>query len=254
MFRNNYNFSSIILCGGLGTRISEFTNKIPKPMIKIQNKPLIGYVLKKVLSSKCKNIILPLGYKGEIIKKYVKKEFKSDLGRINFFETGKYTSVSNRIKKIKHKLLKYENFFLINGDTIFDADLNKMLNFHILNDNLLTLSYSDTTTTWGTFFLDKKNNIKKFSKNDRIEYIKPQSSNLKGFRNSGISIINSKCLKNFNFNVSDFEVGLFNKYIKKKSNIMLYNLNLKLWYPVETINDYNALNKNKELLKKLKKI
>ena len=129
-----------------------------------------------------------------------------------------------------------------------------MLNFHILNDNLLTLSYSDTTTTWGTFFLDKKNNIKKFSKNDRIEYIKLKSSNLKGFRNSGISIINSKCLKNFNFNVSDFEVGLFNKYIKKKSNIMLYNLNLKLWYPVETINDYNALNKNKELLKKLKKI
>ena len=254
MFRNNYNFSSIILCGGLGKRISEFTNKIPKPMIKIQNKPLIGYVLKKVLSSKCNNIILPLGYKGEIIKKYVKKEFKSDLGRINFFETGKYTSVSKRIKKIKNELLKYENFFLINGDTIFDADLNKMLNFHVLNDNLLTLSYSDTTTTWGTFFLDKKNKIKKFSKNDRIEYIKPQSSNLKGFRNSGISIINSKCLNNFNFNVSDFEVSLFNKYIKKKSNIMLYNLNLKLWYPVETINDYNALNKNKELKKKLKKI
>lgn len=245
---------AVILCGGLGKRISEFTNKIPKPMIKIQNKPLIGYILKKVLSSKCSNIILPLGYKGEIIKKYVKKEFKSHLDRIEFFHTGKYTSVSNRIKMIKEYLLEYESFFLINGDTIFDADLNKMVNFHFSNKNILTLSYADTTTTWGSFFLDKNKNIKKFSKNDRIEYIKLQNLNLNGYRNSGISLINSKCLNRFNFNVSDFEVSLFNKYIKKKSNIMLYNLNLKLWYPIETINDYNSFHNNKKLIKKLKKI
>ena len=146
----------VVLCGGLGTRISQITKKIPKPMIKIFNKPIIYYILKKLLSSKLERIILPLGYKGVIIQNYINKNFKNDLSKIKLVKTGKNIPIGNRIKKIKNDLIKYDNFLMINGDTIFDADLNKMLNFHVLNDNLLTLSYSDTTTTWGTFFLTKK--------------------------------------------------------------------------------------------------
>lgn len=254
MSKKKYKFSAVILCGGLGTRIKEFTNKIPKPMIKIKNRPIIDYIIKKILTSNCSKIILPLGYKGEMIEKYVKKKFKLSLDRIEFVKTGKNTSVSNRIKKIKKKLSNYQSFLLINGDTIFDGNLNKMIKFHNLNKNSITLSYSSMKTTWGSFFLDKNNNLKMFSKNDKIKFITHQNNNLNGYRNSGISLINMECLKNFNFNVSDFEVSLFNKYIKKNKKIMLYNLNLKVWYPIETMNDFIILNKNHELIKKIIKI
>ena len=63
----------VILAGGLGTRLSEYTKTIPKPMVKIKGKPLIYYVMKSYAKYGFKDFIIALGYKGNIIKKYFKK-------------------------------------------------------------------------------------------------------------------------------------------------------------------------------------
>lgn len=243
----------VILCGGLGTRIFQLTKKIPKPMIKIFNKPIIYYILKKLLSSKFETIILPLGYKGVIIQNYVNKQFKNDLSKIKFIKTGKNTSIGNRIKKVKNELIKHDNFLIINGDTIFDANLNRLINFHNQKNNYITLTYTEMNTSWGSFFVNKKKKLYVFSKNDKIQSIKKKNSNFYGYRNSGISLVKTKCLNMVNLNAKDFEVELFNK-IKKKQKVELYNLKFNFWYPIETIGDYASLNKNYNLGLKLKKI
>ena len=64
----------VILAGGLGTRLSEYTHMIPKPMVKINNKPIIYYIMKHFYNYGFDNFYIALGYKGEIIKDYFKKK------------------------------------------------------------------------------------------------------------------------------------------------------------------------------------
>ena len=66
----------VILAGGLGTRISEYTKTIPKPMIKIGNKPLIYFIMKHYAKYGFKDFYIAIGYKGEVIKKIFKKDFR----------------------------------------------------------------------------------------------------------------------------------------------------------------------------------
>ena len=77
----------VILAGGFGTRISEYTKTIPKPMIKINGKPLIMYIINHYVSYGHKEFYIALGYKGKIIKKYF-QNYKNSKIKINFIETG----------------------------------------------------------------------------------------------------------------------------------------------------------------------
>ena len=79
----------VILAGGLGTRISEYTRSIPKPMIRIQGKPIIFHIMKNYAKYGFKDFYIALGYKGNIIKKYFQN--KNFGWNINLIDTGKYT-------------------------------------------------------------------------------------------------------------------------------------------------------------------
>ena len=71
----NINMKVVLLAGGLGTRISEYTKTIPKPMIKINGKPLLFHIMHYYASHGFKNFYIALGYKGEIIKNFFNKKF-----------------------------------------------------------------------------------------------------------------------------------------------------------------------------------
>ena len=88
----------IILAGGFGTRISEYTKKIPKPMIKIGNKPIIYHIMNHYSKYGFKEFFIALGYKGHIIKEYFKK-IKNEW-KINFIGTGLKTMTGGRLKKV----------------------------------------------------------------------------------------------------------------------------------------------------------
>ena len=65
--------TAVILCGGRGTRLGSITKKIPKSVVKIQNKPIIWYILKSLKKNGFNHFVLPIGYKGKLIKKYLDK-------------------------------------------------------------------------------------------------------------------------------------------------------------------------------------
>ena len=93
----------VILAGGLGTRISEYTNEIPKPMVKILNKPLITYIMRHYAKYGFKDFYIAAGYKQEVLKKFFKKK-KNDWN-IKIIDTGQKTMTGGRIKRIKNIIL-----------------------------------------------------------------------------------------------------------------------------------------------------
>ena len=97
----------VILAGGLGTRISEYTKTIPKPMIKIGKKPMILHIMEHFSKFGFKEFYIAAGYKSNVIKKFFKNKFKK--WNINIIETGKNTMTGGRLKRLK-KYLKMKHF------------------------------------------------------------------------------------------------------------------------------------------------
>ena len=117
----------VILAGGLGTRISEYTKTIPKPMVKICGKPILVHIMKHFAKHGFKEFYIALGYKGNIIKNYFKN---NKFGwKVKLIDTGKKTMTGGRIKRLK-KYLSLNRFFLTYGDGVSNVNINKLLKFH----------------------------------------------------------------------------------------------------------------------------
>jgi len=120
--------SAVVLCGGKGTRLGILGKKIPKAMVKIQGKEIIWYIIKILKRNKFNQIILPLGYKGNMIRKLSKK-YKSLFRDVDLVSTGKNSNIGKRISLVGEKI-KSNNFLLLNGDAIFNFNIDKIFKKH----------------------------------------------------------------------------------------------------------------------------
>jgi len=171
----------VILAGGFGTRISEYTKTIPKPMIKIRNKPILVHIMEHYASYGFDNFYIALGYKGQVIKDYFKnKKFK---WKINLINTGLKTMTGGRLKRLK-KYIKNETFFMTYGDGVSDINLKKLLNFHKKNNKLVTLTAVRPPARFGAIKI-KGNKVKMFKEKDKMD---------EGWINGGYFVIDSKFL------------------------------------------------------------
>ena len=121
--------TAIILCGGKGTRLGQIGKKLPKSLVKIHNLPIIFYILKSLEKNSFNHFILPLGYKGEQIKDYIKKSNFFKNFNIELINTGKERPISERIDMVKKNILS-EDFVILNGDAIFNFNLKKIFKLH----------------------------------------------------------------------------------------------------------------------------
>ena len=175
----------VILAGGFGTRLSEYTKTLPKPMVKVNGKPLLTRIMEHYFKSGFNNFYIALGYKGYEIKKYLnknKKKFKNF--NINLIETGLKTMTGGRLKRLE-KYLKKETFCLTYGDGLSNINIKKLLNFHKTNKNLVTLTAVRPPARFGAIKL----------KNNKVSYFKEKSKMNEGWINGGFFIIEPKFLK-----------------------------------------------------------
>ena len=171
----------VILAGGFGSRISEYTKTIPKPMIAINKKPILVHIMEHYAKFGFKEFYIALGYKGHIIKKYFKnKKFKWS---INLIDTGLNTMTGGRIKRLK-KYLKNETFFLTYGDGVSDINLEKLLKFHKKNKNIVTLTAVRPPARFGAIKLSG-NKVKVFKEKDIMD---------EGWINGGFFVMQPKFL------------------------------------------------------------
>ena len=172
----------VILAGGYGTRLSEYTKKIPKPMVKIKNKPILIHIMKHYANYGFKDFYIALGYKGNVIRNYFKKNKFS--WNIKLVDTGINTMTGGRIKKLK-KYLGNESFFATYGDGISDINLNKLLKFHKRNKKLVTLTAVRPPARFGAIKLSG-NKVKFFKEKDKID---------EGWINGGFFVMETSFIK-----------------------------------------------------------
>ena len=171
---------TVILCGGLGTRLSEETKKIPKPMVEIGKIPILEHIMRIYEKHGFNEFILALGYKKEKIVNHFKKNKKRD---IKFVDTGIDSLTGKRLLKLKRFLIDDENFFLTYGDGLSNIDITKLLNYHKKNKKIATLSAVRPPARFGELTLKKNGLVTKFSEKNQIN---------QGWINGGFFVFNRK--------------------------------------------------------------
>ena len=219
----------VILAGGYGTRISEYTKTIPKPMIKIRNKPILVHIMEHYASYGFDNFYIALGYKGEIIRNFFKK--KKFPWKVNLIDTGQKTMTGGRIKRLK-KYLENEKFFMTYGDGLCDVNLIKLLKFHNKNKKLATLTAVRPPARFGSIKLNR----------NKVVYFREKSSLDEGWINGGFFILEPKVLDLIESDLTFFEKSPLEK-LSKKNQLMAYK-HRDNWQCMDTLRD-------KELLEKL---
>ena len=173
----------VILAGGFGTRLHEYTKKIPKPMVEIAGQPIICHIMKSYADYGFTDFIIALGYKGNYIKNYFKKKKHSNWN-IQLVDTGIGTMTGGRLKRLK-KYLGSERFMMTYGDGVSDVNIKKLLEFHIKNKKIVTLTAVRPPARFGALQL----------KGTSVSYFKEKSKLDEGWINGGFFVIESRFLK-----------------------------------------------------------
>lgn len=149
---------TVILCGGKGTRLREYTENIPKPLVEIGGKPILWHIMKIYSHYGFNDFILCLGYKGELIREYFEGKSEWD---ITFADTGQDTNTGGRIKKIE-KFIEHEIFLTTYSDGLANIDLKALLSYHKLKKRVVTLTCVNPICQFGILEIDNDSTITKF--------------------------------------------------------------------------------------------
>ena len=220
----------VILAGGKGTRLSEYTKTIPKPMVSIKGKPLILYIINHYYKFGVREVIIATGYKHKIIKEYFKKKIIKKL-KIKVVNTGLNTLTGLRLKRLKKYFNKNEIFYLTYGDGVSDINIKKLLKFHKKNKKIATLTAVHPPARFGELKL-KKNKLVEFNE-------KPQLTD--GWINGGFFVFNEKIFKYLTNKNSMLEREFIQKLIKN-NNLNAYK-HESFWMCMDTSRDKQVLEK-----------
>jgi glucose-1-phosphate cytidylyltransferase len=235
----------VILAGGRGSRLSEETKDVPKPMVEIGGKPIIWHIMKRYSHHGFNDFIICLGYKGYMIKEYFSHYFLhmsdvtidvaknkttihntvSEPWKITLVDTGLNTMTGGRVKRIE-KYVDNKPFMLTYGDGLSDIDIGALLKFHKTHGKKLTVTAAQSMGRFGSLLIDG---------NDRVEQIeeKPKGDNL--WINGGYFVFEPDI---FNY-LPDDETVLEKKPLEdlaQKGEMFAYKHG-GFWYPMDTMRD-----------------
>lgn len=163
----------VLLAGGFGTRLSEYTGIIPKPMVPVGGKPILWHIMQIYAKFGHKDFFIALGYKAEVIKEYflnyraLNSDFTIDLAsgdtihhqvnsvdwKVTLVDTGASSMTGGRVKRMQ-KYIGDEPFLLTYGDGVADIDLDEVLKFHKSHGKMITMSAVRPTARFGELEID----------------------------------------------------------------------------------------------------
>jgi glucose-1-phosphate cytidylyltransferase len=244
---------TIILCGGLGTRLREETEYKPKPMVEIGGRPILWHIMKRYAAFGHKDFILCLGYKGEVIKDYFynyqlrTSDVTVTLGRsqsvefhnthpeegwkVTLVETGANAMTGARIKRAA-KHLGGEPFMLTYGDGVADVDIPALLDFHKKHGRIATVTGVHPPSRFGEL-VTQGERVLDFSE-------KPQTH--QGAINGGFFVMNPAALDY----LADDDACILEKQplenLAREGELMVYQ-HKGFWQCMDTFRDLQLLNK-----------
>ena len=170
---------TVILAGGLGTRIAEEGQRIPKPMVEIGGYPILWHIMKYYSHFGFNDFIICCGYMGHMIKEYFADYYlhRSDITfdfsdsnkmtvhsnlaepwKVTLVDTGQHSQTGGRIKRIQ-KYIGDNPFFLTYGDGVSNVDLNSLLKYHQSSNKIITLSAVQPGGRYGTLDFNEDNQL-----------------------------------------------------------------------------------------------
>ena len=189
----------VILAGGFGTRLSEYTESIPKPMVTVGGKPILWHIMNTYAKFEYKDFYVALGYKADVIKEYflnyrtLNSNFTVDLSnggivahqqdtvdwKVTLVDTGLNSMTGGRVKRMQN-FIGNETFLLTYGDGLADIDIAALVKFHESHGKMVTISAVHPGARFGELGLDG-NIVTSFKE-------KPQVT--QGWINGGYFVIN----------------------------------------------------------------
>ena len=219
----------VILAGGRGTRISELSKDIPKPMIKVLGKPIISRIIMHYYKFGIKEFIIAAGYKQKILENYFKYK-KSNQFSVKVINTGLKTMTGGRIKRLK-KYLGNETFLLTYGDGLSNVNIKKLINFHKKNKKIATLTAVRPPARFGAIKI----------KGNKIKYFKEKSKLDEGWINGGFFVFENKIFNYLKGDQTYLERDPL-QIISKKGELRAYKHN-GFWQCMDTLRDKEILEK-----------
>jgi len=224
-----------ILAGGKGTRLSELTKEVPKPMVKIGSKPILLHIINRYFKYGLNKFYILAGYKSNIIKNYFKgfkkvnQKFKFIINKrqcnITIIETGKNSMTGGRLKKIDRFLKKDEEFMFTYGDGVSNINIKKLINFHKKMKKLITVTAVRPPARFGEIII--KNNV--------VESFKEKPQVDQGWINGGFFITNKNFLRFIKNNKTILEKHPLEK-VTKLRQLAVYK-HFGFWKCMDTIRD-----------------
>ena len=219
----------VILAGGRGTRISELSKDIPKPMIKILGKPIIFRIIMHYCKFGIKEFIIAAGYKKKVLETFFKNK-KSKKFKVKVIDTGLKTMTGGRIKRLK-KYLGNKPFLLTYGDGLSNINIKKLINFHKKNKKIATLTAVRPPARFGAIKI----------KGNKIRYFKEKSKLDEGWINGGFFVFENEIFDYLKSDQTYLEREPLQK-ISKKSELYAFKHN-GFWQCMDTLRDKEILEK-----------
>ena len=194
----------LILAGGLGTRLSEYTESIPKPMVMVGGKPILWHIMKTYAKFDLKNFYIALGYKSKVIKEYflnyrtLNSDFTVDLfngsiethqqdtvdWKVNLVDTGLNSMTGGRVKRMQN-LIGDETFLLTYGDAVADINISELIKFHKNHGKMVTVTAVRPEARFGELGIE----------NNAVTSFKEKPQTTKGWINGGYFVVEPEFFK-----------------------------------------------------------
>jgi glucose-1-phosphate cytidylyltransferase len=239
----------IILCGGMGTRISEETDERPKPMVAIDEQPILWHIMDNFARQGFNEFILALGYKSEVIKKWLidlnqlsgsinvdtltktvthVSEHAEMNWKVTALETGLYTQTADRIAQCM-SIFPDEKFLATYGDGLADVPISKLIEFHNSHGKLATVTAVRPPARFG--HMEINNNL--------VDRFGEKNQSDEGWINGGYFVLDRRILAHHTRPSEPFETSIISDLVLEKQ-LMAYK-HEGFWQPMDTLREKRIL-------------
>jgi len=240
---------TVILCGGMGTRLSEETQVKPKPMVEIGGKPILWHILSLYARYGYKDFVLALGYKGEVIKDYFlhyhprtsdvkvhlasgRVEYANTLAEdwdVEMVHTGEGTMTGGRLRRLRPILEGGGTFMLTYGDGLSNVPIDRLVAFHERHGRLATVTAVRPPARFGTMAFD----------GDRVVEFEEKPQVGEGWINGGFFVFEPEVLDYIEGDHTVLEAEPLEN-LAKDGQLMAYK-HEGFWHCMDTLRDRNYL-------------
>ena len=221
----------LILAGGFGTRLSEETDLIPKPLVKVGEKPILWHIMKIYSAFGYNEFVILLGYKGDMIKEYFANQKNLFNWDITFLDTGLNTDTGGRIKRAE-SMIGNQPFMLTYGDALARIDIKNLLLFHNNHDGLVTMTSVQLASRFG---------ILKIGENNQVTQFKEKPKENEAWINGGFFVCEPDVLKYIKNDSTTFEKDPLTN-LSSEGKLFTYR-HREFWKCMDTLRDKQELDK-----------